>query len=77
MHACSGVLPASYPMGAGDSFPGVKRPGREPDHSPPSSAEVRNVWSYTSTPQVRIHGVELRHRDSFTFYLLPFNLLFI
>jgi len=27
---------------------GVKRPGREADHSPPSSAEVKNAWSYTS-----------------------------
>jgi hypothetical protein len=24
---------------------GVKRPGREADHSPPSSAEGKNVWS--------------------------------
>jgi hypothetical protein len=30
--------------------PGVKRPGRVADHSPPSSAEVKNTWSYTSTP---------------------------
>jgi hypothetical protein len=30
---------------------GVKRPGREADHSPPSSAKVKNEWSYTSTPQ--------------------------
>jgi hypothetical protein len=30
---------------------GVKRPGRETDHSPPSSAEVKNAWLYTSTPQ--------------------------
>jgi hypothetical protein len=31
-------------------FPwGLKRPGREADHSPPSSAEVKNAWSYTST----------------------------
>jgi hypothetical protein len=30
---------------------GVKRPGREADHSPPSSAEVKNAWSCTSTPQ--------------------------
>jgi len=28
----------------------VKRPGRETDRSPPSSAEVMNAWSYTSTP---------------------------
>jgi hypothetical protein len=25
---------ASYPMGTGDSFPGVKRQGREAGHSP-------------------------------------------
>jgi hypothetical protein len=25
--------------------PGVKRPGREADHSQPSSAEVKNIWS--------------------------------
>jgi hypothetical protein len=30
---------------------GVKRPGREADHSPLRSAEVQNAWSYTSTPQ--------------------------
>jgi hypothetical protein len=30
--------------------PGVKRPGREADHSPPSSTEVKNAWGYTSTP---------------------------
>jgi hypothetical protein len=36
---------------------GVKRPGREADHSPPSRAEVKNAWSYTSTPPIRLHGV--------------------
>ena len=34
-----GAHPASYTMGTG-SFPGVKRPGRDVDHPPPSSAEV-------------------------------------
>jgi hypothetical protein len=29
----------------------VKRPEHEADHSPPSSAEVKNAWNYTSTPQ--------------------------
>jgi hypothetical protein len=38
---------------------GVKRPGREADHSPPSSAEVKNAWSYTSTLPIRLHGVVL------------------
>jgi hypothetical protein len=33
--------PASYPLGTRGSFLGVKRPGREADHSPPSSAEVK------------------------------------
>jgi hypothetical protein len=28
---------------------GVKRPGREADHSPPTSAKVKNTWIYTST----------------------------
>jgi hypothetical protein len=42
----SGAQPASYPMGTRGSFPGVKRPGREADHSPPSSAEVKEwlLW---------------------------------
>jgi hypothetical protein len=30
--------------------PGVKRPRREVDHSPPTSAEVKKMWIYTSTP---------------------------
>jgi len=35
-----GVHPASYTMGT-ESFLGVKRPGRDIDHPPPSSAEVK------------------------------------
>jgi hypothetical protein len=31
-------------------IPGVKQPERESDNSLPSSAEVKNAWSYTSTP---------------------------
>jgi hypothetical protein len=30
--------------------PGVKRQGREADHSPPPSSEVKKMWMYTSTP---------------------------
>jgi hypothetical protein len=29
---------------------GIKRPGREADHSPPTSAEVKKTWIYTFTP---------------------------
>jgi hypothetical protein len=54
-----GAHPASYPMGTRGSFPGVKRPGCEAYHSPPSSAEVKNVWIYTFTPLISLHGVLL------------------
>jgi hypothetical protein len=38
----SGAHPASYSMGTGGPFPGGKaRPGRDADHSPTSSAEVK------------------------------------
>jgi hypothetical protein len=39
----SGAHPASRPMSTGGPFPGGKvRPGRDADHSPSSSAEVKN-----------------------------------
>jgi hypothetical protein len=30
--------------------PGVKRAESEADHSPPTSAKVKNTWIYISTP---------------------------
>jgi hypothetical protein len=30
--------------------PWVERPGREADHSPPCSVEVKNAWRYTAIP---------------------------
>jgi hypothetical protein len=49
---------------------GVKRPEREADHLPPSNAEVKNAWCYTSTLQyVFMAWCLVKHRD-FTFYLL-------
>jgi len=51
VHTSSEFHPASCPVGTGGSYPVVKRPGRVSDHSPPSGAEVKNAWSYTSTPQ--------------------------
>ena len=52
--------------GTWGSFLAVNRPGRGADHSPPCRAEVKNVWSYTSTPSICLHGVE---KDKFTVYL--------
>jgi hypothetical protein len=34
--------PTSYAMGTGGFFLGVKRQGREDDHSSPSNAEIKN-----------------------------------
>jgi len=48
------VHPASCPMSTG-----VKNPRREADHSPPSGAEVKNVWSAVSTHSIRFNGVML------------------
>jgi hypothetical protein len=45
-------------------FLGVKRPEPEVDHSPPSRAQVKNEWKYTSVSRIRLHIVE---RD-FIFY---------
>jgi len=43
------------------------REGREADHSPPSSAEVKSAWSYISTsPYVLITWYLVKHKDNFT-----------
>jgi hypothetical protein len=45
----SEVHPASYPMG---TERGKARPGRDADHSPPSSAEVKLVGAIPPLPLV-------------------------
>jgi hypothetical protein len=45
------------------SFLGLKRPGREVNHLPESSAKVKKEWSYTSAPAICLRGV---HREDFT-----------
>jgi len=62
--------PVSYSMGTGASFPGIKRPGRKADHSPASTAEVKNTWSYISTAlYVFMVWCLVKHMDNFTFEL--------
>jgi hypothetical protein len=46
-----------YPMGTRDSFPEGK--ASEADHSLPSTAEVKEYGSYTSTPPISLHDVML------------------
>jgi len=38
---------------------GVKQLGCEADHSPLSSAEVKNMWIYISTSPIHLHGMVL------------------
>jgi len=50
------VTIALYPMGTRGSFPGVKLPRHEADHSPLSRTEVKEcVELYTHSP-IRLHG---------------------
>jgi len=45
--------PSSLPLEVyRDSVQGINRPEREADHSNPSSAKVKNEWSYTSTTPI-------------------------
>jgi hypothetical protein len=55
-------LQDGYPIGA----EGFLWPKSDGDHSPPSSAEVKNAWSYTSTPPYVFTAWRLtKHRDNF------------
>jgi len=60
VHTGSGAHPLSYAVGTGRSW-------READHSPPSSFEIKNALSYTSSSQcVFMRWYLVKHRDNFT-----------
>jgi len=60
-------LPMQWVLGALTA--GVKRLGREADHSPLSNAQFNNAWSSISTPQYVFRSWNLvTHRDNFTIY---------
>jgi hypothetical protein len=40
----------TYPMRTKGCSPWVKRPEREADYSPPTNAEIKKTWIYTSPP---------------------------
>jgi hypothetical protein len=47
---------------------GIKQLGREADHLPPSSAEVKGAKLYLHSPNTPSwRGAQLKHRDNFTF----------
>jgi hypothetical protein len=57
-------------MGTRGSFLGVKRPGREADRSPPSSAKVTMHGAIPPLLQCAFMAWCLgKHRDNFTFLL--------
>jgi hypothetical protein len=72
------VHPASCTMGTG-SFPGVKRPGRDVDHPPSSSAEVKErveLYLYSpSAPWWPVLGWPLLYFTLLYFTLLYFTTL--
>jgi hypothetical protein len=52
--------------GGVSSFPGGIVPESAADHKPPSSAEVKNMWSFTSGSPTRLHCVKFRRRGKLT-----------
>jgi hypothetical protein len=66
----SGAHPA-YQMGTRGSFSGVRRSGREADHSAPSSADVKNACSYPPLPNTPSwHGTQLKNTGTILFFTI-------
>jgi hypothetical protein len=56
-------------MGTRAVTAGEKWPGRETDHSPPSSTEVKNACSYTSISQnIFMAWWLVKQKNNFMFY---------
>ena len=55
--------PSLLVNGYWEPLSGVKRPGNKADYLPPSSPEINNEWSYTSTPTTCLRGKD----TTFTF----------
>jgi hypothetical protein len=66
VQTCYEALLASYPMCTEIPSLGLNQWKSEIDHSTPSSANLRNMWSHTSTPTCH-HGIVLsKYRHNFT-----------
>lgn len=65
-----------YLMSDWGSFPGGKSPECNSGHITPSSVEVRNGWSYASTPpnSSQCGWYLIKQRDSFTFMLPSYSI---
>jgi hypothetical protein len=58
-------MPGALPLG-------IKRLGHQADHSPLSSAEIKNAWSYPLPQYVFIAWFLVKHVDIFTFTLFNY-----
>jgi hypothetical protein len=78
------LRPAQSPIQQvpGDLSPGITGPGSAADNSPPSSAEIKNVWSCISAPQyvpklsngyVFVAWCLVKLRDNFTVLYCEYN----
>jgi hypothetical protein len=63
-------------MGMGALSSGVKRPGREADHSPQTTAEVKKIWIYTSTLPYAFTTL-VKHRNKFTIFNREYIYIYI
>jgi hypothetical protein len=54
---CVQTYPAFYTMRTGDFFHTVKWPRRESEHSPPTTAKIKNACSYTSTSSLCLYSL--------------------
>jgi len=52
LFSSSWTHPSTRTVGTVGFLPVVRRPGRDPENSPPSSTEITNDWSDTSTPTI-------------------------
>jgi hypothetical protein len=69
VHSSPGANTTSYSMDVMDSFLRGKVSRAKVDHSSPSSAEIKNAWSYTSIPSyVFLVWCLIKHRDK-SFFL--------
>jgi hypothetical protein len=59
-----GAHPASYSVGTGGSFSGIKAAGREVDRAHPSGPVIKYQWIRTTTPDIRLYSLD---RDNFIF----------
>jgi len=62
--------PVAHPSLLLITYPGVKLLRSEADHSSPSVVEVKNEWSYTTTPPTYLRGV---YRGNFKLFIFSMS----